>query len=50
MDSFIFALSAVAPIVLAVIVGYFFKKIGMMDEDFAKKYVAVKIKISYVTV
>lgn len=37
MDSFIFALSAVAPIVLAVIVGYFFKKIGMMDEDFAKK-------------
>ncbi len=37
MDSFIFALSAVAPIVLAVIVGYFFKKIGMMDADFAKK-------------
>lgn len=37
MDSFIFALSAVAPIVLAVVVGYFFKKIGMMDEDFAKK-------------
>lgn len=37
MDSLIFALSAVAPIVLTVIVGYFFKKIGMMDEDFAKK-------------
>ncbi len=37
MDSFIFALSAVAPIVLAVVVGYFFKRIGMMDEDFAKK-------------
>ena len=37
MDSFIFALSAVAPIVLAVVVGYFFKKIGMMDESFAKK-------------
>ena len=37
MDSLIFALSAVAPIVLAVVVGYFFKKIGMMDEDFAKK-------------
>lgn len=37
MDSLIFALSAVAPIVLMVVVGYFFKKIGMMDEDFAKK-------------
>ena len=37
MDSLIFALSAVAPIVLAVVVGYFFKKIGMMDEDFAIK-------------
>ncbi|MBQ8257935.1 MAG: AEC family transporter [Clostridia bacterium] len=37
MDSLIFALSAVAPIVLSVIVGYFFKKIGMMDESFAKK-------------
>ena len=37
MDSLIFALSAVAPIVLTVVVGYFFKKIGMMDEDFAKK-------------
>ena len=37
MDSFMFALSAVAPIVLAVVVGYFFKKIGMMDESFAKK-------------
>lgn len=37
MDSLIFALSAVAPIVLTVIVGYFFKKIGMMDESFAKK-------------
>jgi len=37
MDSLIFALSAVAPIVLMVVVGYFFKKIGMMDESFAKK-------------
>lgn len=37
MDSLIFALSAVAPIVLTVIIGYFFKKIGMMDESFAKK-------------
>ena len=37
MDSFLFALGAVAPIVLMVIVGYFFKKIGWMDERFAKK-------------
>ena len=36
MDSLIFALSAVAPIVLMVVIGYFFKKIGMMNEDFAK--------------
>ena len=37
MDSFIFALSAVAPIVLTVVIGYFFKRIGLMDADFAKK-------------
>lgn len=37
MDSFLFALGAVAPIVLMVVVGYFFKKIGWMDESFAKK-------------
>ncbi len=37
MDSFIFALSAVAPIVLTVIIGYCFKRIGLMDADFAKK-------------
>lgn len=37
MESFVFALSAVAPIILAVVVGYFFKKIGMMDESFSKK-------------
>lgn len=37
MESFVFALSAVAPIILAVIVGYFFKKIGMMDESFSRK-------------
>ncbi len=36
MDSFLFALGAVAPIVLMVIVGYFFKKIGFMDERFSK--------------
>ena len=37
MDSLIFALSAVAPIILAVIIGYFLKKIKMMDEPFSKK-------------
>ncbi len=37
MESFLFALSAVAPIVLMVVVGYCFKKIGLMDESFAKK-------------
>ncbi len=37
MDSFIFALSAVAPIVLTVLIGYCFKRIGLMDADFAKK-------------
>ena len=37
MQSLIFALGAVAPIVLTVVVGYLFKKIGMMDENFAKK-------------
>ncbi len=36
MDSLIFALSAVAPIVLMVVIGYIFKKIGLMDESFAK--------------
>ncbi|MEE0967843.1 MAG: AEC family transporter [Clostridia bacterium] len=36
MDSFLFALGAVAPIVLMVVIGYFFKKIGLMDEGFAK--------------
>ena len=37
MDSLIFALSAVAPIILTVIIGYFLKKIKMMDEPFSKK-------------
>lgn len=37
MDSFIFALCAVAPIVLMVVIGYFLKRIGWMDESFAKK-------------
>lgn len=36
MDSFIFSVSAVAPIVLMVLIGYFLKSIGMMKEQFAK--------------
>ncbi len=36
MESLIFALNAVAPIVLAVVVGYVLKSIGMMDEKFSK--------------
>ncbi len=36
MDSLIFALSAVAPIVFTVVIGYFFKSIGLMDEKFSK--------------
>ena len=37
MDSFIFALSAVAPIVLMVVIGYMLKKLGFMNERFAKE-------------
>ena len=37
MESFIFALNAVAPIILTVVLGYFLKKIGLFTEDFAKK-------------
>ena len=36
MDSFIFSVCAVAPIVLTVLIGYFLKSIGMMKEQFAK--------------
>lgn len=36
MDSFLFSVGAVAPIVLMVIIGYFLKMIGWMDERFAK--------------
>lgn len=36
MDSLIFALSAVAPIILMVVLGYFLKKIGWMNADFSK--------------
>ncbi|MBP3313718.1 MAG: AEC family transporter [Oscillospiraceae bacterium] len=36
MDSFIFALSAVAPIVLLVALGYFLKRMKLMDGKFSK--------------
>ncbi len=36
MDSFVFALCAVAPIVLTVLVGYVFKRIGWMNGSFSK--------------
>lgn len=36
MDSLIYALSAVAPIVLMVVIGYGLKRIGMMNESFAR--------------
>ncbi len=35
MDSFIYAISAVAPIVLMVAIGYFLKRIGMIPASFA---------------
>lgn len=37
MESFIFALNAIAPIVLMVLMGYFLKRIGMIGEKFAKE-------------
>ena len=37
MDSFLFALGAVTPIVLMVLVGYFLKTIGWMNQRFAKE-------------
>ena len=36
MDSFIFAINAVAPIIAMVAIGYILKKIGFMTPDFAK--------------
>ena len=36
MDSFLFALGAVTPIILVVAVGYFLKRVGLMKPDFAK--------------
>ena len=37
MDSLIFSLCAVSPIVLMVIIGYALKKLGFMNERFAKE-------------
>ena len=37
MDSFIFAINAVAPIIITVAIGYILKRIGLMSEDFATK-------------
>lgn len=36
MESLIFAINAVAPIVIMVAIGYFLKKAGMIDKSFAK--------------
>ncbi len=36
MDSFIFAVNAVAPIIATVAIGYVLKRIGLMSADFAK--------------
>ncbi len=37
MESFIFALTAVSPIIITVAIGYLLKMIGFMDGDFSKK-------------
>ena len=37
MNELIFAINAVAPIILTVAVGYVLKKIGLMDAVFSKK-------------
>ena len=36
MDSLIFAINAVSPIIVTVAIGYFIKKTGLMNESFAK--------------
>ena len=36
MDSFLFALNAVTPIVLTVLIGYLLKKLGLLNKDVAK--------------
>lgn len=37
MDSLIFAFEAVAPIIAMVAIGYILKRLGLMDQSFAKK-------------
>lgn len=37
MDSLIFAFEAVAPIIMMVAIGYILKRLGLMDQSFAKK-------------
>lgn len=37
MESFVFAVNAVLPIILTVAIGYVLKRIGLMKEDFAKQ-------------
>ncbi len=37
MDSFIFAISAVAPIILMVVIGYILKTMGWMSDSFARR-------------
>ena len=36
MDSLIFSINAIAPIVLTVVIGYILKKLGLMNESFSK--------------
>lgn len=36
IDSFLFAINAVAPIILLVVLGYILKRVGLMTPDFAK--------------
>lgn len=45
MDSFIFAINAVLPIILTVAAGYFIKKVGLTNEDFSKKANKLVFKI-----
>lgn len=37
MDSLIFAFNSVSPIIVTVAIGYFLKKVGLMDADLSKK-------------
>lgn len=37
MESFVFAFNSVSPIILTVTIGYFLKKVGLMNSDFSKQ-------------